>query len=299
MARFALPAVLLGALILSTSAIFVRLSEVGPLATGMYRMLLALPVFWLWMITDGQNDKAVDASPKGLPNNIRDVFLVVMAGLFYAADLAAWHISVGLTTVANSTALGNTAPVFVAIASYLLFNERITRLFFGGLVLALAGSAILMARSFAISVDSIMGDALGLLTGVFYAGYILTVARVRRRVSTAAVLAISGLTCGLVLGLSAWVVGERFVPISAVGWLWLFGLAYLCQFGGQSLVIAALAYLPASFGSVALLVQPVGTAILGWFVLAEAITIDKAIGIAAIIGGIWLARKGTRVAGND
>jgi drug/metabolite transporter (DMT)-like permease len=299
MARFALPAVLLGALILSTSAIFVRLSEVGPLATGMYRMLLALPVFWLWMITDGQNDKAVDAPPKGLPNSIRDVLLVVMAGLFYAADLAAWHISVGLTTVANSTALGNIAPVFVAIASYLLFNERITRLFFGGLVLALAGSAILMARSFAISVDSIMGDALGLLTGVFYAGYILTVARVRRRVSTAAVLAISGLTCGLVLGLSAWVVGERFVPISAVGWLWLFGLAYLCQFGGQSLVIAALAYLPASFGSVALLVQPVGTAILGWFVLAEAITIDKAIGIAAIIGGIWLARKGTRVAGND
>lgn len=299
MARLALPAVLLGALILSASAIFVRLSEVGPLATGMYRMLLALPVFWLWVIADSQKDKTEGVAPKGLPTSKRDVLLVVMAGLFYAADLAAWHISIGLTTVANSTALGNTAPMFVAIASYLLFKERFTRLFLGGLLLALAGSAILMARSFAISADSVMGDALGLLTGVFYAGYILTVARVRRRVSTAAVLAISGLTCGLVLGISAWIVGERFIPITAVGWLWLFGLAYLCQFGGQSLVTAALAYLPASFGSVALLVQPVSTAIIGWIVLAEAITIDKAIGMAAIIGGIWLARKGTPTVTND
>lgn len=80
--------------------------------------------------------------------------------------------------------------------------------------------------------------------------------------------------------------------------MWLFGLAYLCQLGGQALIIAALAYLPTSFGAVALLVQPIGTAIIGWIVLSEAITIDKAIGIAAILGGIWLARKGTPIEKN-
>ncbi|MBT5240678.1 MAG: DMT family transporter [Rhodospirillaceae bacterium] len=299
MSRFALPAVLLGALILSTSAIFVRLSEVGPIATGMYRMLLALPVFWLWMIADDQRSSHQDTHPKGLPRNPRDILLVIVAGLFYAADLAVWHTSVGLTTVANATALGNTAPVFVAIASFVLFKERITRLFFAGLVLAMAGTAVLIARSFTVSFDSVVGDALGLLTGVFYAGYILTVARVRRRVSTSAVLAISGLTCGLILGLAALILGEQFVPLTTAGWVWLFGLAYLCQLGGQSLIIAALAYLPTNFGAVALLVQPIGTAIIGWIILSEAITIDKAIGIAAILGGIWLARKGTPVVKNS
>lgn len=293
MARFAFPAVLLGALILSTSAIFVRLSEAGPLATGMYRMLLALPLFWLWMAVDHKHQDDPPAYPKGLPSSRRDVLLVILAGLFYAADLAAWHISIGLTTVANSTALGNAAPVFVAIASFVLFNERITRVFLRGLMLSIAGSALLMAGSISISNDNVLGDAFGLLTGVFYAGYILTIARVRQRVSTAAVMAISGLTCALTLGIGAWILGERFIPVTPWGWLWLFGLAYLCQVGGQSLVISALAHVPASFGAVALLVQPVGTAVIGWIVFSEVITIDKALGIAIILLGIWVARKGT------
>lgn len=293
MSRFALPAVLLGAFILSSSAIFVRLSEVGPIATGMYRMLLALPIFWIWMIVDDHRTDSRDTTPKGLPTSLRDIMLVVLAGLFYAADLAVWHISVNLTTVANSAALGNTAPVFVAIASFVLFKEPMTRLFVAGLILAITGTSVLVARSFSISLDNVVGDALGLLTGVFYAGYILTVARIRKRVSTPAVLAISGLVCGGVLGLTALIIGEQLLPVTILGWAWLFGLAYICQLGGQSLIIAALPYLPTSFGAVALLVQPIGTAIIGRLVLSEAITIDKAIGIAAILGGIWLARKGT------
>jgi len=107
------------------------------------------------------------------------------------------------------------------------------------------------------------------------------------------VLAIGGLTAGVILAISGWVLGERLLPVSFSGWLWLFGLAYICQVGGQSLVTGALAYLPASFGAVALLVQPVGTAILGWAFLNEAVTFDKAIGITAVLAGIWFARKGT------
>ncbi len=291
MARLALPAVLLGALILSSSAIFVRLSEVGPIATGAYRMLLPLPVFWLWMALEKHD--GVDVPARGWPTDLRDVWIIILSGVFYAADLAAWHISIGLTTVANATVLANTAPVFVALAAFVLFHERVTRVFLGGLALALAGAAILMRASFAVSADTVLGDALSVLTAMFYAGYILTVARVRRRASIAAVLAIGGLTAGVILALGGWLMGERFIPLTFSGWLWLFGLAYICQVGGQSLVTGALAYLPASFGAVALLVQPVGTAILGWIVLNEVVTLDKAAGIAAVLAGIWLARKGT------
>lgn len=295
MARLALPAVLLGALILSTSAIFVRLSEVGPLATGMYRMALALPLFWAMMAREGHrgDDQDRPVSKSGLPLSRRDIWLAIVAGLFYAADLASWHISIGLTSVANAATLGNTAPVFVAIASFVLFKERLSGVFLSGLALAMVGAGVLVAGSFTVSSSTVIGDLLSILTAVFYAGYFLTIARIRKRVSTAAIMAISGLTCTVILAPAAWLLGEQFIPVTALGWVWLFGLAYVCQLGGQTLIINALAYLPASFGAVALLVQPVGTAIIGWFVLAEAVSWDKAIGIAAILGGIWLARKGT------
>lgn len=291
MARFALPAVLLGALILSSSAIFVRLSEVGPIATGAYRMLLPLPVFWVWMMLEKRDGQ--DTPARGWPTDPRDVWIIMLSGVFYAADLAAWHISIGMTTVANATVLANTAPLFVALAAFVLFRERVTGVFLAGLALALAGAAILMRASFAVSAETVLGDALSVLTAMFYAGYILTVARVRRRTSIAAVLAIGGLTAGVILAIGGWVLGERLLPVSLSGWLWLFGLAYICQVGGQSLVTGALAYLPASFGAVALLVQPVSTAILGWVFLNEVVTLDKAIGITAVLAGIWFAREGT------
>ena len=76
MARFAVPMVIVGAIVLGWSAIFVRLSEVGPVATGMYRMALALPVFWVWALIDERHKSSDQAT--GLPNNRRDVFLLIL-----------------------------------------------------------------------------------------------------------------------------------------------------------------------------------------------------------------------------
>lgn len=291
MARSAVPLLLVGAIILGWSAIFVRFSEVGPIATGMYRMALALPVFWVWAVMDDRHVN--DTVTKGLPKSRRDVLLLVLSGVFFAADLIAWHWSIRLTTAANATLFGNSAPVFVAIAAFVLFGERVTRTFLGGLTLAMIGAAVLMRNSFAVSVETLMGDILGVTTGIFYAGYILIVARVRQRVSTAATMAIGGLTAAGLLAIATMVTEDQWVPVSTAGWVWVFALAYVCQLGGQSLVITALGYLPASFGAIALLVQPVVTALIGWWLLAEALTIEKGLGMVTILAGIWLARKGT------
>ncbi len=291
MARFAVPLLVLGAVILGWSAIFVRFSEIGPIATGMHRMTLALPVFWLWMFVGDRNDQTTTVT--GLPQNKRDLWLLVLSGVFFAADLTAWNWSIHLTTAANATLFGNTAPVFVALAAFVLFGERVTRTFLGGLALAMIGAAILMSQSLSVSTETLFGDILGVATGVFYAGYILTVARVRQRVSTAATMAIGGLTAAVLLAIGAALTEEQLVPVTLMGWVWLFALAYLCQLGGQSLLAMSLAYLPASFGAVALLVQPIVTALVGWWLLAEAITVEKAIGMVTILAGIWLARKGT------
>ena len=291
MARFAVPLLVLGGVILGWSAIFVRFSEIGPIATGMHRMALALPVFWLWMVVGDRNRQTTTSA--GLPDNVRDMGLLILSGVFFAADLAAWNWSIQLTTAANATLFGNSAPVFVALAAFFLFGERVTRALLGGLVLAIMGSVILMSQSLSVSTETLVGDFLGVATGVFYAGYILTVARVRQRVSTAATMAVGGLTAAILLGFGAVLTEDQLLPVTVMGWVWLFALAYLCQLGGQTLVAMSLAYLPASFGSVALLVQPVVTALVGWWLLAEALTVVKAFGMITILAGIWLARRGT------
>ena len=253
-------------------------------------MALALPVFWLWMVVGHRKDQTTTAA--GLPQNKRDFWLLVLSGVFFAADLTAWNWSIHLTTAANATVFGNTAPVFVALAAFVLFGERVTRTFLGGLALAMTGAVILMSQSISVSSQTLLGDILGIATAVFYAGYILTVARVRQRVSTAATMAVGGLTAALLLGIGAALTEEQMVPVTLMGWVWLFALAYLCQLGGQGLVAMSLAYLPASFGAVALLVQPIVTALIGWWLLAEAITVVKAVGMVTILAGIWLARRG-------
>jgi drug/metabolite transporter (DMT)-like permease len=77
--------------------------------------------------------------------------------------------------VANATLFANFAPIFVTFGAWLLFQERITRTFITGLVFALGGAALLIRVSFGIGAQQVLGDGLGLLTAVFYAGYILSI----------------------------------------------------------------------------------------------------------------------------
>ena len=102
---------------------------------------------------------------------------LALAGLCFAGDLALWHWSIRLTSVANATLLANAAPIFVALGGWLLFAQRFTGTFIVGMLLALAGAAVLMGQSLSLDPGRLAGDALGLLTALFYAGYILAVGR--------------------------------------------------------------------------------------------------------------------------
>ena len=136
---------------------------------------------------------------------------------------------------------------------------------------------------------ALLGDALGLITAMFYAGYQLTVTRARDTVSTARIMAGSGLVSAAILLPIALVSGEQFLPHSAFGWWILLALALISQASGQSLIAYAMAHLPATFSSVGLLLQPVVAATLAWLLLGETLT------ALAIFGGI-LVLIGIRVA---
>lgn len=283
--RFALPGLLAGAAAIAFAPIFVRLSPLDPSATAFYRLALALPVLWLWMSFEARQS---DAPPR--PATRKDFGWLALAGLFFAGDLAVWHWSIHFTSVANSTLLANCAPVFVTLGARMFFGEKITLRFIGGMCLALMGAAVVVGAQFGQDRAHLIGDALGVLTAIFYAAYMLTLKRLRARFSTATIMSWSGLVSACVLMLVAALSRESFTASSITGWSMLLGLAWISHVGGQSLIAYAFAHLPASFSSVGLLLQPAIAALLAWLILSEPLTLWQSIGGLAVIAGIMLAR---------
>ncbi len=222
-----------------------------------------------------------------------DFLALVLAGLFFTGDIALWHWSVVLTSVANSTLLVNLAPIFVALGSWPLFGERFTVTFVAGMMVALAGSILLVGWDLALDAQNLQGDLLALLAAIFYAGYILTVSRLRSRFSTATIMGSSGtVSCVALLPISLLSEDDLFAA-TVYGWVVLLGVALISHAGGQGLVTYALSYLPAAFSSVALLLQPVAAAALAWAILDEALGTWQALGGAVVLSGIVLTHRGT------
>jgi drug/metabolite transporter (DMT)-like permease len=294
-ARFALPALLLGATGIAFAPIFVRLSEIGPVSTAVWRLALSWPLLWLWMSWEDRSNKRAD-TPSRKPATVKDWIKLSLPGLFFAGDLAVWHISITLTTVANSTLLANFAPVFVTLFGWIWFQFRPTRKFLLGMGLAMGGAIVLMGESLTISPDHLLGDGLGLVTAVFYAAYILSIGRLRAIYSTATIMTWSAVSNTLILLLVALAMGESLWPQSAYAWSVLVALAVVSHVGGQSLIAYALAHLPAAFGSVSRLWQPACAAVLAWALLGEPLSPWQGVGGLVVLVGIFLARRGSRKA---
>ena len=290
--RRAIAALLLGAAAIAFAPIFVRISELGPTATAFWRLAFSLPALWLWYAL--QRPKMAMA---GRRQGRGDLAGFLLAGLFFAGDLAVWHWSLHLTSVANATLLPNFAPVFVTLAGFLLFGERFSPLFLAGMAIAVAGAAILMGESLELGPRHLLGDSLALSTALFYASYIVAVGRLRARHSTARIMAWSGLATAAALLPVAVVSGESLLAQTARGWMVLAALGLFSHALGQSLIAYALAHLPAAFSSVGLLLQPAIAALLAWLLLAEPIGPWQAAGAVVILAGIVLARRGSVASG--
>jgi drug/metabolite transporter (DMT)-like permease len=267
--------------------------DVGYTAGAFWRVALALPVLALLRsprVASLDTRFALLGTNGARIEGLASLKWLWLAGAFFAADLAVWHQSIRFTSVANSTLLANLAPIFVTAGSVWLFGDRVNRRFIGGLALALCGSALLVASSFTISLQTVGGDVLGMITAVFYAGYLLTVSRQRRGTSTIELMWWSTLACAVVLLPVTLATGETLWPQSAHGWAVLIGLALVSQVAGQGLIAWAMAHLPAAFSSVSLLVQPVAAAVLAWLLLAEPFGTLQALGGAVVLAGIVICR---------
>ncbi len=292
---FALPVLFLGAIGIAFAPIFVRLSEVGPVTTAFYRLLFAVPMLWVWTQIDIKTAARKHRDKPKVPRSRYEWKWVCLAGLFFAGDLAVWHWSIMFTTVANATLFANFAPIFVTFGAWLLFKERITWLFILGLIFALSGAAMLIGISFGVGPQQVLGDALGLLTAVFYAGYILSIKQVRTMFSTSVTMMWSGIITCVALFVIAFLSEDQLLASTLYDWSVLIGLALVSHTGGQALIAYALAHLPASFASVALLLQPATAAFLAWVILGEVLGILQGVGGVLVLTGIFLAWRASPI----
>jgi len=279
----AVVALLAGALAIATSALFVKVSEAGPVATAFWRIALALPFLWAWAIIE-QRGALIAAF-------VEHRGLILAAGFFFAGDLAFWHWSIVLTTVANATLLANLAPIFVTLATWLLFSRRPSALFALGLITALAGVTTLLGADFRVGGMAVLGDFFGVVTAMFYGAYQLAVTRLRAGVATSSIMAWSCTIMTLFLLPVALASGEQVLPVTATGWVTLIALAIIAQVAGQSLIAYAMAHLPATFSSVGLLFQPVMAAMFAWILLGEVLGATGIAGGIIVLIGIFIAHR--------
>jgi drug/metabolite transporter (DMT)-like permease len=285
--RFAFPALLIGSCSLAFGPWMVRLSGVGPVAAGFWRLALALPFLFVIARAIGQ--------PVHWPGR-RLAQLLAVAGFFFAADLAAWHLGIHMTKLSNATLFGNTSSFIYAIWGLWLARRPPSFIQAAALLLAALGAALLMGSSAELSLRNLRGDLLATFAGILYFGYLLCVQRARGSLQPLPLLFItSAFGAAMLLPVSLGL-GERLIPAN---WTAVVVLAIGSQVIGQGLLVYAIGALPPLVVGLTLLTQPAISALVGWLAYNETLRPMDWIGAAAIAAALVLVRlpeKGLRTA---
>jgi drug/metabolite transporter (DMT)-like permease len=276
-------AALVGANItLSFGPLLVRLADTGPVSAGFWRLFLATPVLFLLMRWRGQSLSGLRPAMWGM---------IVLGGLFFSTDLAAWHLGILRTKVANATLFGNSTSLLLPLWSMVVLKERPAKVQVVALLMASAGVALLMGNSYELSPRYVQGDLLCLLAGLLYTGFLITMQHMRGVLGSWAALAASTAASALPVLLMALLLGESVIPQD---WTPLLVLALSSQVVGQGLLIFALPWFSPLVIGLALLSQPVIGSLIGWLVFGEGMSVSDGIGAVAIAIALVLVRLPAR-----
>jgi drug/metabolite transporter (DMT)-like permease len=287
---------LAGAIAIAFSAILYRYSDVSPSTGAFFRCAYAVPPLLLlaWL-----EDRRLGPRPW------RTRMWAWIAGAFFAADLLLWHHSIEYVGAGLATVLGNTQVVLVGVLAWFLYRERPSAPLLAAIPVAMGGIVLISGvfEDGAYGDDPMLGVLFGVLTGLAYTGFLLTLRhgssdlrRVAGPLSDATLTsALLTIPAGLALG------DLDFVP-SPSAQAWLILLALSSQVLGWLLITVSLPRLPAVVTSVLLTLQPVCSVLFAAILLREDPSRLQLLGVAAILSGLLLAsaaRRGDDVAPAD
>lgn len=280
-------ALLIGNAALALGPWLVRLADTGPVAAGFWRMALPLPLIgWLaW------RELRRDGAPIRFGGRI--VWILVAAGVFFALDLASWHLGIEMTKLGNATLFGNSGSLILMAWGLFAMRRAPSRAEVLALAAALGGAAILLGRSLEVSTATLLGDLLCVLAGAFYVLYLLPAQAARETLGQWSVLALVCASAAPVLLALALLFGEPVLP-GAAGWTPVIALAILSQIVGQGLLVYSLAFFSPLVVGMALLTQPAIAALSGWLAFGETLAWPDIAGMALVAAALVIARAGTK-----
>ena len=276
---------LTGAVFISFSAVFVRVLSVPPTVSAFYRVLFGGGFLLVYIL----------ATKRSLFRGLTGLLAIFLAAVFFAADLWTWHRSIIYVGPGLATMLANFQVFFLALAGILFFGERWRWQLVVAIPMALLGLGMIAGFDWQkLTEEYRTGIWLGLLTAVFYAGYILSLRRTRtdgRQRSAVVDLALVSLISAASLGIGAAVAGD---PLS-LSWSKDLGLllayALVAQVLGWLLIAHSLGQVPASRVGLILLLQPLLAFVWDVLFFSRSITPPELTGAALTLLGIYLGMR--------
>lgn len=274
----AFPALIVGNIALAFGPWLVRLADTGAVATGFWRLALALPFLWLLA--------RVSRHRPHWPGRAL-VIILVAAAVFYALDLAAWNAGIRMTKLGNATLFGNSGSFVFAIYGLVLASRLPSARQAGALALAVVGAVMLMSSSYELSPKNLGGDLLTLVAGFLYGGYLIFVDRARTKLKALPLLLLVTLFSTPILLVISVGFGETIWPHD---WTPLLIFALSSQVLGQGLLVYSIGVFPPLVVGLALLTQPAVSAAIGWFAYGETLSAADWAGAFAIAAALVLVR---------
>jgi drug/metabolite transporter (DMT)-like permease len=271
-----------GIIAISFGAIFIRLAQAPASVVAALRMIFSSFILVPLVLVS----PAAKRELSGLSR--KQLLLLLLAGLFLALHFILWISSLSLTGVTSSVVFVTTSPLFVALFTILVLRERVSRIFWCGLGLAILGGVTIGGNDVIGGGARWKGDLLALGGAVAIAGYFLVGSRLRRRLSLIGYVFPVYTCAAIILFIAALASG---VSLAGYGWksyLYCFLMAFVCQILGHSLFNWALKHLAATVVTIAVLGEPVGASILAVVLLHETPGLTEILGGACILFGIFL-----------
>jgi drug/metabolite transporter (DMT)-like permease len=280
-------AALLGAMCIAFSGIFYRYAHVSPSTGTVFRCLFGLPILLGVALLERRRFGPLPRAT---------IRLAAIAGVLFAGDLTLWHHAIEAVGAGLATVLGNLQVLVVGFVAWAVLGERPSRSTLIAVPIVLAGVALIAGIGGGAYGDNpVRGVVFGVLTAIFYAGYLIIIRRgghdLRRPAGPVAVSTASTAATAALAGL---LVGDLDLVPSPPSLAWLALLGVTSQSAGYLLISISLPRLPAVMTSIILLAQPVATVALSMALLAETPSRAQLAGVALVVGGIAVATLGAR-----